>query len=425
MRIVWLEAGKGLRSPIIIGLFILFTAFNLFLMLGERHMKDELGVLNTIVAQTGHDMNGDGYEALGAYYTNELAKMNSITQEKIGQTYESAVEFTASNPQLLNPDLPFTDREVRLVQELLVTERYYESIPAIRDQYDSLDMRKRAENALSIMIDPTSERVDRQVYANYDKLQHRLEGLREQGEHLHLFFQGTIYKMHSFLFDQLIGIMLLQSMVLVVLMTAQIMNHEFDNRTHLLMYASRRGRRLKVDKLGAAFLNTTLLTVALFGVNLLAFFWIYDYSGLWSVPIGTGFLQEYNDSPLIPWWSFTFGQYLAAVLVLAMVLQWIFAGLAAVIALFVRNSYFVCLLFLLLLGVGMTLFTVVPTTSLLIFWSLVNPFQVMFTTPYWFMMKSVFSTYPSYEWMTVSIWSGLLVVGLWMAYIRFRHRDLV
>ncbi len=420
-----MEAGKGLRSPIIIGLFMLFTAFNLFLMLSERHMKDELRVLNTIVAQTGHDMNGEGYEALGEYYTNELAKMNSITQEKIGQTYESAAAFTSSNPQLLDPDRPFTEPEVRFVQDLLVTERYYESLPAIRSQYDSLDMRTRAEVALSIMIDPTSDRVDKLVYANYNKLQDRLEVLREKGEHLHLFFQGTVYKMHSFLYDKLLGIMLLQAMVMGVLMTAQIMNHEFDHRTHLLMYATRRGRRLKVDKLGAAFLTTTLMTIMLLSVNIVAFFEMYDYSGLWDVPIGTGFLQEYDDAPLIPWWSMTFVQYLFAVLALGLVLQWIFAGLTAGIALFVRNSYFVCLLFLLLLGIGLTLFTVVPTTSLLIFWAYINPFQVLFSTPNWFMIKHVFTTYPSYEWMTVSLWSAVLAAGLWVAYRRFKRRDLV
>jgi|GEM_PF-845932 len=424
MRIIGLEMAKALRSPLVAGLLVVFTALNLFVMYGQTYQREELQVLSSLVSRFGHDMNGEGYERLSDYYKSELAAFNTIAEAKLGRTYDSAAEFAGSNPQLIDPARPFTDDEVELTQRLLVTERYVQAVPELREQYADMDMWEIAKGMLDIMTKPTSDEVDRIVYANYDKLEQRVIALREQGEHLHLFFQGVVHKLHSFLYKHILGLMLYQMMLLSVLITAQIMNYETDRNTHPLMYATRRGRRLQRDKLAAALLSSLLAAVVLLAVNLTAYFRLFDYSELWQVPISTGLMREFRFTPYIAWWPFRFAEYLGAVIGLALVLQLIFAGLAAWLAHYVRNSYFVCCMFLLLLGAGWVVITVTPPGSLLIFAAYANPFQLLWVPHGWFMMKNVFSTYPSYELVTVGSWLVIVAALLGLARRHFIRRDL-
>src|SRR5690606_19059189 len=128
----------------------------------------------------------------------------------------------------------------------------------------------------------------------YKKFAERFEEMVENEEHKQWFFAGKVYFMHSFLFKTIFLHIIIESLLLVILATALIMNYEFESRTHLVTYATRRGRKLVKDKLAASLMIAAILTAIVLAVTLVTYFTIFDYSHMWKTSISSAFNWEYN-----------------------------------------------------------------------------------------------------------------------------------
>jgi hypothetical protein len=424
MSIKWYELKKVFASPIIIGLIVLFTGFNLFIIISESSVTKELAVLNKLVDRFGYQITDEMRIEFDKAYSQSLQEMNELTADKIGKTYKSAAQFTSSSPVLIDPHNPFTEQEVKDVSALSITENYYLSIPRIAEAYEEMNMMQIAESQMSMQMHKVSGQAEKTVRKQYAHLSARFAELKENGEHMNLFFIGTIYKMHSFLFKNLLGLMLYQLMILIVLMTANLLNYEFDNKTHLLTYSTRRGRRVTLDKLLVSLLSSVIVTTVIIGVTLAAYFIVYDYSGVWQVPISTGFNNEY-ELPYISWWNLTFIQYLIGSVILIYACQILFVMIAFVLSAFIRNSYFVFFLFGLLFGASILLTTFIPPSSNAVFIPYFNPFPLILNSSRWFMMKSIYTTFQYYEIATVTIWSILLCILGSMCLRRLKKQNIL
>lgn len=61
------------------------------------------------------------------------------------------------------------------------------------------------------------------------------------------------------------------------------------------------------------------------------YFIVFDYSGLWSVPISSYYNRDYNF-PYLSWWNMSFVQYLFFSVGLVYLITLLFNGIAFIIA---------------------------------------------------------------------------------------------
>jgi len=158
------------------------------------------------------------------------------------------------------------------------------------DIYSQINMVEKGEEEIN-MYDLNGKAAEL-IRHNYQVAQDRLEELMVAGEHRHFFFEGYEYKMHSFLFGSVLKALTFELTLLAVLLTGFLLSYEFDSKTYLVMYTTKCGRRLQFEKLKTALLATTLLSLVLIGLTLVTFFIVYDYSGLWNVPISRFLCQN-------------------------------------------------------------------------------------------------------------------------------------
>ncbi|WP_159083046.1 hypothetical protein [Lysinibacillus sp. 2017] len=85
-----------------------------------------------------------------------------------------------------------------------------------------------------------------------------------------------------------------EGVLLVVLLTAFITNYEFEQSTQLVIYPTKKGRKLLLNKGLASLLASFIVIAILFGVTLSAYFTVYDYSAVWQASISSGFNWEYR-----------------------------------------------------------------------------------------------------------------------------------
>ena len=418
-----LEFKKIISSPIILGLFVLFLLFNCFLIYQQSTLRHDMKSLQPIVKETGTLMNDEGREKLKTSHEEDLNTWNQLSQSKTGDTYQNAADFY--KPELyysLIESNIYSEKELQDINNLAIKETYLNSIQDIETKYSTLNVMENAEEGIRLF--GLEGAVAETVREQYSVLKPRVEELIENKEHLHLFFHGKMFGTHSFLFKTLFGFMLFQGMILIVLFTAFIVNYEFEHRTALVTYATKRGRRLMWDKLLVSTFASTLVTVALLAITLAVYFIVFDYSGLWNVPISTGFLIELNKIPFISWWNVTFIQYLLMSCGLVVLCQILFVLITFCLSMLIRNSYIVFTLFGVIFLAGLYIPSLMPKDSTMLLYTHFSPFILVMNVKKWWMESGVFTTFKYYEILTVTGWLIVLLLTAWLLIKRFARENI-
>ncbi|MGG3797795.1 hypothetical protein [Metabacillus fastidiosus] len=407
------ELKKALVSPVILSLIGIFIAFNLFIIYSYSHVKEELGILTKLVDQFGYELNEETMHDFNLFYNKQLKKLNKIT----AGSYESAAEFFNKNKMIDKEH--YSKKELTFFHDVLITENYYFVSLDIDGLYRNIDLMGEAEYQINKyhMSGTATETVRKE----FTKLSSRLEQIIENGEHKTLFFDGKIYRMHSFLFENIFLLIIFEILILVVLMTSFIQTYEFENKTYQLTYSTKRGRKLAFDKLMASFMASVLVTTIIAGITLISYFSVYNYSGLWNVPISSYFNAE--KQVYISWWEISFIKYLLFGIALVYICQLFFTAITFIIATFIRNSYFVFIMFGILFGCGLLLPSIASLDSNLIFISMMTPFTLIMNPNIWFIGGNAFYG-PYYEINTIVIWTILLFVLCICTTKIFRKQDI-
>jgi hypothetical protein len=379
--------------------------------------------LQPIVKETGTLMDEEGRKKLQTSYEQDLHTWNELSQRKTGDTYQTAVDFY--KPELyysLIESNIYSEKELQNINKLAIKETYLNSIQEIETKYSTLNVMENAEEGIRLF--GLEGAAAEKVRAQYKALKPRVEELIQNREHLHLFFHGKMFGTHSFLFKTLFGFMLFQAMILIVLFTAFIVNYEFEHKTYLVAYATKRGRRLMWDKLLVSIFTSTLLTVTLLAMTLSVYFIVFDYSGLWNVPISTGFLIELNNIPLIGWWNVTFIQYLLMSCSLVVICQILFVLITFCLSMMIRNSYIVFTLFGVVFLAGLYIPSLIPKNSTMLLYTHFSPFILVMSVKKWWMESGVFTTFKYYEIITVTGWLLALLLTAWLFIKRFARENI-
>ncbi|MGO4348119.1 hypothetical protein AB4Z45_21740 [Paenibacillus sp. MCAF9] len=420
------ELRKALLSPVIIALLLVFTAYNLFLIAQEAYKKDEMSILNELVAQFGSEITKPMQEDYKSYYLSRLDEMNKLTNKRTSQTYEMPSDFFEyENYKRYVTDQPnlYSSDELDLFNELRVIQNYYFLMQDIDDTYAGFDMKQIAEGEIK-KYGFSGSAADL-VRQRYDYIAERLHQLIASGEHKNLFFIGQIYQSHAMLFKTLIGSILLQLMILVVLMTGYIGNYEFEQGTHLLHYSTKRGRKLQTDKLLSSFAASIIVTTALTGFSLSAYFLTFSYKGLWKVPVSSFFNWEFGmPYPYLTWHTMSYIAYLGCAIALIFVLLLIFTAITFVLTAIIRNSYLVFGAFAILFGSFLLITNLVPRDLKLILFTGFTPFHLVLNSKAWFTASGAFMSLPNNEWITAGIWLALLALCCILCLHQFKRQNI-
>lgn len=415
MRIFLHECKKALTSPILIALLIVFSAFNIFNIVSSSDHKEELEMVNEIIDKYGREITDDSLKRFEKDIQSDLSRLTEITGKQFESIYDFLDGLSYEEQEL------YSDKEWDFFNSLQLKEMYFGIANSIDESYAEIDVQAGA------LVDLKSYDISGKAAETYmrenEEFAKRFKQMVNNEEHKEWFFAGKPYFMHSLLFKTVFLHLVIESLLLIVLMTALITTYEFENRTQLLTYSTRRGRKLMKDKLAASLAVSTVISLFLFAITLGTYFSLFDYSHVWKTSISSAFNWE-NPFPYVTWWDLSVIEFLVAVLVLVYIIQLLFSGLTFALAVIVKNSYITFFLVATLFVLGWLLPTFMPKSSNLFFISKYTLSTLTMAVSQSFMGSSGLILFKNFEWMTISCWTIITIVFCAITYKRFRKMDI-
>ncbi|NGP46409.1 hypothetical protein G4V62_16175 [Bacillaceae bacterium SIJ1] len=333
MRVIWHECKKVIKSPIFLALMAIFIAYNMFLIISAAQDRSEAETVNAVVEQYGVNITSTSLAQLQGGLQRDTEELNRITRAEAGQTFDHVFAFLERRD--IRNDQRYSEADWAFINQLLAKEMYFQQAQSNIERYEQLDWSRIAEDEIfKYQLNGQAAQV---IKDEYTKLSERYTEIINKGEHKEWFFAGE-YRMHSFLFRTVFGSLIFEALILIVLATALITNYEFEHRTHFVTYTTKRGRRLMKDKLLAALIIASGITVSLFIVTLGTYFLVFDYAHVWGSSINSVLNWEYK-LPYVSWWDFSFGNYLFMSIGLVFLCMLLFSALTFGMSVLIKNSY--------------------------------------------------------------------------------------
>jgi hypothetical protein len=313
----------------------------------------------------------------------------------------------------------FSEKEIQIFNKTALLEYYYSNSLKIDESFLARDPVKKAEYELKVY--GISGEAAELIRSQYDNFTERFNEVKDNKEYKHLFPAQSVWETHLLLFKKLFKALLIESLILSVLVTAYVMNFEFERGTYSLAYSSKRGRKLWLDKIFAALItNVTILSILL-AITLAVYFSVFSYREFWFVPISSSF--NAGKEWFMSWWNLSFIEYLAAAVVLAYLVIILFTLMTVVLARWIRNSYLVFFTFLCLFGAIFINQGMFVNSSMLFLLGSFTPVHLILNSFVWFMQRTITFT-PYYEIITVMAWYVILLLAVLYCARSFRKCDL-
>lgn len=417
MRILLYEIRKAFLSPIIIALTIIFIGFNFFLIYENAYIQNDLHDVNEIAAKYGTEIDQEMLEEMKNDYEAKMKKVNKRTTTVLAKSYQNMNEFFTDRSFYL-PE-KFSEKEIQFFNETALLEFYYFSSQKIDEDFLAYDPIKIAEKEMWMYgIDGKAAEF---IRSHYGEFTDRYEEVLLNKEYKQLFPAQAVLDTHLLLFKTLFKAMLIESVILTVLVTAYVMNYEFERGTYLLSYSTKRGRILWVDKLFAVLITNILNWTMIWTISLVGYFTVFSYREFWDVPISS--LFNAGKEWFMSWWNLSFAEYLAASIFLAYLLVVIFTFMTVMMTRWIRNSYLVFFTFLCMFGVIYVNQALFSNSNILFLFGYFTPINLVLNSFIWFMQRALtFTAY--FEIITITIWLLVLLLGVMYCAKSFRKSDL-
>ncbi|MED3550796.1 hypothetical protein [Cytobacillus praedii] len=417
MRILFYEVRKIIVSPIVLGLTFLFLCFNFYLIYENSYIKDDIRSLNQIAQTYGTKINDEMLSKIQSDYEASLKKVNVITSNAVSKTYKNMDAFY-SDRSIYIPE-KFSEKEIQIFNKTALLEYYYSNSLIIDESFLARDPVKKAEYELKVYgISGEAAELIRSKYNNFTE---RFNEVKDNREYKYLFPAQSVWETHLLLFKNMFKALLIESLFLTILVTAYVMNFEFERGTYLLAYSSKRGRKLWLDKFFAALITNVSILSILLAISLAVYFSVFSYREFWLVPISSSF--NAGKEWFMSWWNLTFIEYLAAAVVLSYLLIILFTLIAVVLARWIRNSYLVFFTFLCLFGAIFINQGMFENSSMLFLLGSFTPVHLILNSFVWFMQRTItFTAY--YEIITILAWYVILLLAVFYSAKSFQKCDL-
>lgn len=406
MWIILFEMQKLLKSPFFLLLILAILSFNLYTLIAGRANQEDIKIANEIIDTYGISYNDADLEKMEQVILTDVHTLggkdrvryfNTITYEEIHRLSES---------------------QQVLFQHASQWNSYYETAIYGTKAYDALNITQIEEGF--IQMNPTiSPWLQQKMSWEFKQMNVRLQEIVATNEHKKWFFNAG--GMHTKLFKNLFKLMGFEAALLVILLTALITNYEVENRTQLVLYATKKGRSLMIGKALAALISTVIISTLIFGSTLAMYFTLNDYSHVWQSTINSVFNWE-TGIPYITWFPLTIKQFVVASTVILTLALCLVSLLTFSLSLFIKNSYITWLATVsLLLGA----LTVAPPTNIFM-WFACRHIIFLFFNPHYFFVASADFQMDKYQvlWSLGSSFSFLLLLSL-IALTVFNRKDVI
>lgn len=407
MYITWLELKKALLSPVFFILLLIILAFNIFTIVINSHNKEELKIVNNIIETYGPSFNDEILQ------TMEEDILQLVKQLGWNNTQTFFDEMTSE--QYSEASL----EEQRQIDHISLLYTYVQEAKVLEARYSTIDINKLKQEFIDGQTMPGW--LEQKMENEFDTWHERFDEIVATNEYKQWFFLGD-YRMHSELFRSQMKTLAIEGIFIIVLLTAFITNYEYEQRSHLVTYATKKGRKLIWHKGAASLIGSLIMIAVLFGGTLATYFTVYDYSAVWQIPITSGMNWEYN-LPYITWWKIELWQFLLLVIAIIIVVLIIVVLLTFTISIYVKNSYFTWLLCIILL-VAMY---VVPSyfTNSFIQWIMHYNITLIILNPHqYFNGGTNFMMMQYHELWTLLIWIFVSLAAIMMASRYFSRKDV-
>lgn len=302
-----------------------------------------------------------------------------------------------------------------------------EAVTGMTDEFDDFDVNSLSQYYESMVEEsPTAVRW---MQSKYEKLSARIAELAESNASLDLYAGPMTHDSHQFLFGTLLRAVSAESCILAALAVLYLFGYEKLNKTELTVCVSRIGRRLWWTKTAAGILAALAMVLLIAAVSLGVYFSLWDYSGVWSANVSSGFnyLEDVlMVKPFITWGDFTVASYLAATLALIAAMTVISSLVSAITGTLIQNTYVAALVLLLICASGFALPVAFANLKL---WAAYEisaflPVTIWTTQNIWFTESGVSSMLPWQETITAAL--GLLLFACFtgLALRRFYRKDI-
>ncbi|MGM9988853.1 MAG: hypothetical protein ACI35O_16725 [Bacillaceae bacterium] len=411
MRITLLELQKVFRSPFLLLLMVIFIGFNIFFIVSNAHWKDELKVVNKIVNNYGLTFNDETLKQMESDINDKLTS--------IDKTQSSAEKFFTN---LTSEKYEAYDlKKQKEIDELSLFYMYHSQAISLDERYYAIDIKAIGEDTKKMyhITSTASNWID----TNFNEVEKRFNKLIEDEEYKSWFFAADPYRMHSHLFRSIMKMIVVEGALMVVLLSAYIACFERDNRTSHLTFSTKIGRTLMVRKWFASLFGTTLAFSILVGITLVTYFTVYDYSGLWNVPITSGLNWEYN-LPYVTWWKLSFLSYLLLVILIIFITLLLISTLTFALSIFVRSSYITAITTYLLLVFMSVIPGKVSFSPILLLISHFNLSLLLLNPHMYFNGLSGLTGFKYHEIGTLFAWTIIILVVLKISFVEFQRKDI-
>ena len=335
--------------------------------------------------------------------------------------------FLAVNCLLIYTSTAYMEKGLKSCHSDILSEKIDKSdFSMMTSVYDDLDMTSLEKTKIELSrIDPQGSYRSFIDYS-YSRLNDRVKEIKEDGEYDQMIYPGAIFGLHNILYNKIFDKVLLEMMAMISICVLFLMDYERMGKCEDLVYATRSGRRLQLKKLFAGIGLGTAAGSVLQAATLVIYFSRVPYRGFWNTSISSAIAMEPRGVlkyPFITFIKMTFGQYLAATVIMGLLLVIIVGLLTGAIRLFLKNSYLAALVTIVLLMALLSLSGRQTGT-----WAdLVTSMNPLTTHRYcgsWFMEDCLFNSFPAYNFISMGSQLAVTLLLLVIGYRVFRKRDV-
>lgn len=414
MEILRYEVEKIFKSKILWALVGVFLAYNLLIIYDLGYMRKDVNLLNKVIDEVGLEINeeskGKLKEIVLEYEGKSLALINQNRKEK----YDSIKE-ALSKGNIFN----LSKEEEEYINEGLIIGNYYYSIDELTEKYNRINIMESYKKKIEY---EKLTGIDKELYLKQgESFEKRLEELKNK-DNKSFFFQGRNFKMHKNLFNDLLGRIVLQNIILTVILGAFIYNYEFENKTSYLIYSTKKGRDERA-KLKAVLISSVVFLSILLFVSLFVFFTVFDYSNVFRTSIDSIFNWE-TLLPHLGWFKLNVMQYLILSIIIIYILNIMMCIFTRIVSYKCKNTYIVFIAIIVAGGVLLILPSVFQFSPIVSYLTTFTPITLINGMGSIFSISNTILPTKNFEFITIILWTSILFAGYKFSNKRFKKEDI-
>lgn len=323
-------------------------------------------------------------------------------------------------------DNSFKER-IRKLQESEYQKRLLaetEGAGDILEQYSTADMAD-----LYIRLFGVTGKTAGALEWKYSRLQEAVNVLAEQDASLYLSAAGMTKRLMDELFGKLCRAVITEGILLAALMALYSCTSEKGSRTQQTVYVTRTGRGIQKTKAAAGLVSSLASYGVLAGISVLLFESMWRLGPIWRASMSSQF-HYLNIAgikvPFLTWIPFSVAQYLAATLLLGIIIVFIFYGLGFAAGLTAQNAYKGFVFWLAFAAVNFEFMMITGDSRQWLLYELTqwSPVALWWSQPLWFTDMDISAVLPWQECLEAifcTVFCGLLLL---FCFKRFYREDI-